>query len=132
MSSAFVMPALSAKAENVSYSSEVSVALTVCGRLQLIMPPGKQSESVRPPIQNQYEIAFLFWERLTSRRFFEVTPSLPLEMKANFISNFIAVGGDNQDVLADKGGEYGPIYLAQHQSCNHRNGDWAERSVDTK
>ncbi len=87
---------------------------------------------MRPPIQNQYEIAFLFWERLTSRRFFEVTPSLPLEMKANFISNFIAVGGDNQDVLADKGGEYGPIYLAQHQSCNHRNGDWAERSVDTK
>lgn len=87
---------------------------------------------MRPPIQNQYEIAFLFWERLTSRRFFEVAPSLPLEMKANFISNFIAVGGDNQDVLADKWGEYGPIYLAQHQSCNHRNGDWAERSVDTK
>lgn len=37
--------------------------------------------------------------------FFEVTPSLPLEMKANFISNFIAVRGDKQDVLADKGGE---------------------------
>jgi hypothetical protein len=51
-------------------------------------------------------------------------------MKANFISNFIAVGGDKQDVLADKGGEYGPIYLAQHQSCNHRYGDLAERSVD--
>ena len=51
-------------------------------------------------------------------------------MKANFISNFIAVRGDKQDVLADKGGEYGPIYLAQHQSCNLRNGDWAERSVD--
>jgi len=83
------------------------------------MPPGKQSESVRPPIQNRYEIAFLFWERLTSRRFFEVTPSLPLEMKANFISNFIAVGGDNQDVLADKGGEYGPLDWQLHPNTSH-------------
>lgn len=82
MSSAFVMPALSAKAENVSYSSEVSVALTVCGRLQLIMPPGKQSESVRSPIQNQYEIAFLFLGATDVAPIFEVTPSLPLEMKA--------------------------------------------------
>lgn len=65
--------------------------------------------------------------------FFEVTSSLQnLEMKANFISNFIAVRGDKQDVLADKGGEYGPIYLAQHQSCNLRNGDWAKRSVDVE
>lgn len=63
--------------------------------------------------------------------FFEVTSSLPLEMKANFISNFIAVRGDKQDVLADKGGEYGPIYLAQHQSCMSPQATWAERSGDT-
>lgn len=96
------------------------------------MPPGKQSESVRPPIQNRYEIAFLLGATDVAP-IFEVTPSLSLvEMKANFISNFIAVGGDKQDVLADKGGKYGPIYLAQHQSCNLRNGDWAKRSVDVE
>lgn len=91
MNSAFVMPAFSAKAESVSYSSEVSVALTVYGRLQLIIhAPGKQSESVRPPIQNRYEIAFLLGATDVAPIFSDAVASLR-EMKANFISNFIAV-----------------------------------------
>ena len=46
MNSAFVMPAFSAKAESVSYSSEVSVALTVCGRLQLIIHAPRKAERI--------------------------------------------------------------------------------------
>ena len=91
------------------------------------MPPRK-AERIGEATDSKTDMRLLSFLGATDvAPFFEVTPSLPLEMKANFISNFIAVRGDKQDVLADKGGEYGPIYLAQHQSCNHRNGDWAER-----
>ena len=96
------------------------------------MPPRK-AERIGEATDSKTDMRLLSFLGATDvAPFFEVTPSLPLEMKANFISNFIAVRGDKQDVLADKGSEYGPIYLAQHQSCNHWNGDWAERSVDTK
>lgn len=96
------------------------------------MPPRK-AERIGEATDSKTDMRLLSFLGATDvAPFFEVTPSLPLEMKANFISNFIAVRGDKQDVLADKGGEYGPIYLAQHQSCNLRYGDWAERSVDTK
>lgn len=72
------------------------------------MPPRK-AERIGEATDSKTDMRLLSFLGATDvAPFFEVTPSLPLEMKANFISNFIAVRGDKQDVLADKGGRVWP------------------------